>query len=105
MSDNNITVTQRNNTVLVQTVSQPNSVSVQTPGPQGPPGIGTFSTYTHNQAYPASVWTITHNLNCRPSVTIVDSAGTVVFGDVEYLSANEIRVTFVAAFAGKAYLN
>jgi hypothetical protein len=29
----------------------------------------------------------------------------VVIGDVEYISANVVRVTFVAAFAGKAYLN
>jgi hypothetical protein len=29
----------------------------------------------------------------------------VVIGDVEYISANVVRVTFMAAFAGKAYLN
>jgi hypothetical protein len=40
-----------------------------------------------------------------PSVTIVDSAETVVYGDVEYISLTEIRVTFSAAFGGKAYLN
>lgn len=104
MSDQQLSIIKQGNTVSIQP-GQQNTVSVQTPGPQGVAGAGTFSTYTHNQAYPASVWTITHNLNCRPSVTIVDSAGTVVFGDVEYLSANEIRVTFVAAFGGKAYLN
>jgi hypothetical protein len=63
------------------------------------------ATYTHTQASASSIWTITHNLNCFPSVTVVDSADSVVIGDVEYISANVVRVTFMAAFAGKAYLN
>ena len=63
------------------------------------------ATYTHTQASASSTWTITHNLNCFPSVTVVDSAGSVVIGDVVYISANVVSVTFIAAFAGKAYLN
>jgi hypothetical protein len=66
---------------------------------------GAHSTYTHTQASASSIWTITHNLSCFPAVTVVDSADSVVIGDVEYISANVVRVTFVAAFAGKAYLN
>jgi hypothetical protein len=62
-------------------------------------------TYTHNQVSASAVWTITHNLNCYPAVTVVDSAGTVVFGEIEYISANVVRVTFTAGFGGKAYLN
>lgn len=71
-------------------------------------GVGVANphgTYTHTQVSASSVWTITHNLNCFPAVTVVDSAGTVVYGDIEYISANIVRVTFVAAFGGKAYLN
>jgi hypothetical protein len=67
--------------------------------------VNPHGTYTHTQVSASATWTITHNLNCFPSVTIVDSAGTVVFGDIEYISANAVRVTFVAAFGGKAYLN
>lgn len=62
-------------------------------------------TYTHTQASASATWTITHNLNCFPSVTVVDSAGSVVIGEVVYISANVVSVTFIAAFAGKAYLN
>jgi hypothetical protein len=62
-------------------------------------------TYTHTQTSSSATWTITHNLNCFPSVTVVDSAGSVVVGDVVYISANVVSVTFVAAFGGKAYLN
>jgi FKBP-type peptidyl-prolyl cis-trans isomerase 2 len=35
---------------------------------------------------------------------VVDTADTVVVGDVTYVSNTEIRVDFTAAFAGFAYL-
>jgi hypothetical protein len=41
----------------------------------------------------------------HPAVSVVDSAGTVVFGEVTYDSANQITVRFSSGFAGKAYLN
>jgi len=63
------------------------------------------STYTHNQISPISTWTITHNLSRFPSVTIVDSGGNVVNGDIQYISENQIKISFSAAFAGKAYIN
>lgn len=71
-------------------------------GPPGPPG---GASYTHNQMVPAADWTITHNLARFPSVTVIDSAGSTVVGDVEYLSNNAISVHFTAAFGGSAYLN
>lgn len=61
--------------------------------------------YTHNQIAASSKWTITHNLNRFPSVTVVDSAGSVVVGEVNYISSNIIDITFQGAFSGKAYLN
>lgn len=63
------------------------------------------TTYTHTQTAPAAVWTITHNLDRYPSVSVVDSAGTVVIGDVQYQSKDVIQVAFTAPFAGVAYLN
>lgn len=63
------------------------------------------STYIHDQATPAASWTITHNLGKYPSVFMVDSAGTVVTGDITYLSDDSLRVDCSGAFAGKAYLN
>lgn len=75
-------------------------------GPQGPQGTGaSHTTFTHNQNSASATWTITHNLNCFPSVMVVDSAGSVVYGNIEYLDANSLRLTFVASFGGKAYLN
>lgn len=61
--------------------------------------------YTYVQSSASTTWTITHNLNTYPSVTVVDSSGSVVSGDVQYLDEFSLRITFSAQFAGKAYLN
>ncbi len=60
--------------------------------------------HTHVQGSAATTWVITHALAGKPSVTIVDSADTHVFGEVTYNSNSQITVTFSAAFSGKAYL-
>jgi hypothetical protein len=72
-------------------------------GPEGP--AGNSITYTHIQSVPSTTWTINHNLNKKPSVTIVDSAETVVRGSVVYTDTNTLVLSFSAGFAGKAYLN
>ncbi|MCM8710546.1 siphovirus ReqiPepy6 Gp37-like family protein [Clostridium sp. SYSU_GA19001] len=66
--------------------------------------IGT-STFIYTQIAPISVWNINHNLNKRPSVTIIDSSGNTVIGDVQYIDENNVKITFSSAFAGNAYLN
>ena len=68
-------------------------------------GAGALTTYVHDQLVPSDAWIIPHNLGRWPSVSVVDSSGAVVFGNVEYLSASAVRVTFSAAFGGTAYLN
>lgn len=62
-------------------------------------------TFIFTQGVPATTWTITHNLNKFPSVSVVDTANNGGFGDVTYNSANQLTVIFSGAFAGKAYLN
>ena len=57
-----------------------------------------------SQQSAAATWVITHALGGKPQVTIVDSADTHVFGEVQYNSNTQITVTFSAAFSGKAYL-
>lgn len=61
--------------------------------------------YVHTQGTPAAVWSVTHNLGKRPSVTIVDTAENVVYGDIKYINNNTITLTFSSAFSGKAYFN
>ena len=59
--------------------------------------------YTQNVA--SNTWVVTHNLNKFPSVSVVDSANTLVNGQVEYNSINEVTISFRAAFTGKAFFN
>lgn len=76
------------------------------PGPRGPAGNGNgASTYIYEQPQASTIWTITHNLNAYPSVTVVDSGGNQLWADVSYLSLNTLKVTFAYATGGTAYLN
>ena len=63
------------------------------------------NTYVHDQMVASAHWTIEHNLDKYPSVSVVDSAGSIVIGDVQYISRNQLIVTFIGEFSGKAYLN
>lgn len=72
-------------------------------GPPGPPGAGVI--FRWNQAAPATVWTVPHDLGFYPSVSTTDTAGTQVYGDVLYLDENTVQVTFGLAFAGYANLS
>ncbi len=85
--------------VTVTQVSR--NITVQSGAPTG----SAHGTYTHTQSSASATWTIVHNLNCKPSVTIVDSAGNVQIGEVLYDSDNQITLAFAAAFSGFAYLN
>ena len=60
--------------------------------------------HVHQQSSAATTWTIIHTLGGRPSVTVVDSTGTAVVGDVTYNSDTQVTVAFSAAFSGSAYL-
>lgn len=62
-------------------------------------------TFSYTSAQAVEVWTINHNLNRNPSVTVTDLSGNWVVPDVFYNSANQITLTFVGATAGNAYLN
>lgn len=57
------------------------------------------------QNIPSAVWEINHNMNKNPSVTVVDSAGTCVEGQVQYTDNNNLVITFSADFSGFADLN
>ena len=61
--------------------------------------------YTHDQGMPSIIWSITHGLNKYPSVVAVDTSGSLVMGQINYIDENNIKVTFNASFSGSAYLN
>jgi hypothetical protein len=73
-------------------------------GEKGDQGLS-GGAYEHQQAVPAAEWHITHPLGYRPAVTVVDSAGTMVVGEVTYTGVSTLTISFSAAFAGSAYLS
>lgn len=65
-----------------------------------------LNTFVFEQGIASDVWEIQHNLNKYPSVFVVDSSGSAQIPDeIVYNSENKITITFIAAFAGKAFLN
>lgn len=66
---------------------------------------GVDRTYVHSQNTASNNWTINHNLGKYPAVSVVDSANSVVEGNVIYTSQNQCVVQFKNTFSGKAYCN
>jgi len=67
--------------------------------------IPTDANFIFTQSIPSAIWTITHNLDKFPSVSVVDTANQLMYGDTEYIDKNKLTITFSATFSGKAYLN
>lgn len=72
-------------------------------GPQGPAGSG--EGYIHDQAMPASLWTVVHGLSKYPTVIITDVNMISIDGLVEYIDTNILQISFNSLVAGKAVLN
>ena len=72
---------------------------------EGVSASGGDKSYTFNQISPKDVWKIPHRLGKYPSVTVVDSGGNKVVGDVKYIDINNLEISFVGGFSGIAYLN
>jgi hypothetical protein len=99
-----VTVGQEPSSVVDVTVlPDPAVVTVAIPGPAGPPGADAH--HIHIQDTASDAWQVAHNLGKRPSVTVVDSAGTVVIGTVQHVDANNLVISFGSPFAGEAILN
>lgn len=63
------------------------------------------STFVFEQAQAAPTWTIEHFMSRFPSVTVVDSSGSLCQGALQYIDENTVTINFSAPFAGKAFLN
>ena len=61
--------------------------------------------YTHTQSISSNTWSITHNLNFFPNVTVVDSSGAICEGEIAYTSNDALTITFSGQFSGVAYLS
>lgn len=99
--------------MYIDTVNQllygPKTVSWPTPGVplSGSGGGGGSSSFIYTQGSPSATWTITNPFAYLPVVEIVDSAGSVVVGDIAYPTSpavTPIIARFSAPFAGTALL-
>jgi len=66
---------------------------------------GQDKTFIYEQLSASATWNIQHNLNKFPSVSVVDSAGSAVIGEISYENINSLILLFTAPFSGYAYLN
>lgn len=60
----------------------------------GGTGTGSDKTYLHTQSIAADVWNIAHNLSKKPSVTVIDSSGSVLLGEITYNDNNSLTINF-----------
>jgi len=74
-------------------------------GPQGPEGPGSVVSYVHDQPVASAEWVVDHGLGWFPNVTVVDSAGTVVEGEIDYTDEDRVVLRFSSGFSGRAYLS
>jgi hypothetical protein len=104
-----IVVKETGNTITVTEVAGSSTVvtekgnSVTVTGVIG--GVSLDANYVYVQTSPSATWVINHNLNKYCSVTVVDSADNIVFGEVLYNSLNQVTLTFSGAFSGEAFFN
>lgn len=89
----------------VITFLSPLNVAVVQTGPVATVTPGGDATYVYFQLTPAAEWRIPHPLGKHPSVTVQDSAGRQVVGEVQYVTDDLVVVTFRAPFSGRADLN
>lgn len=101
MSDipNNVIVNEDTANHVIVNQDAPNQVVVRLAT-----AAGNSRRHVHAQGVVSDQWVITHTLGGKPSVTIVDSADTVVIGEVTYNSNSQVTVNFSAPFSGYAYL-
>jgi hypothetical protein len=62
------------------------------------------TTFRFEQAVPASVWSINHGLNAQPAVDTLSLADEQILGDVAYVDADNLTITFSTPMAGVAIL-
>ena len=88
-------------------------IVVSAPGPQGPGGVDGVQaddvvglvSFTHTQSSPLTTWTVVHNLNFFPNVTVFDSGESQIEGSVLHIDETTLSITFSTAISGKAHLS
>lgn len=84
---------------------EPLVVTIASTGLQGPAAPIVKNSHVHSQTSESDTWVIVHDLNWYPNVTVIDSAGTTIEGDIEYVSENAVTLRFSQGLIGTAYLS
>lgn len=100
--------------IVIVNQGTPRATIVNTPTPTatitsgealGPSDIPPLVAYQHTQSSASTTWTIAHNLNFFPNVTVIDSGGNMVEANVTYTNNANLTITFSSAISGVAYLS
>lgn len=90
----------------IEIIIQPEITNLVIEVQEQAPGGGNDKNYTHTQTTASDVWNIAHNLNKKPSVTVIDSSGSLIFGDLIYNDNNSLTIDFNSVeVTGTAILN
>lgn len=73
-------------------------------GPRGPAGASS-GFFRFHQATPVLQWSFVHDLPYPPAITVVDTAGSALYGDLLYIDDQTIQIDFSVPTAGYAYLS
>ena len=68
-------------------------------------GGGGPMSYVHVQPTVSATWMVEHDLGWFPNVTVIDSAGSTVEGDIAHIDTTMLTISFSGAFTGHAYLS
>ena len=68
-------------------------------------GVSAPEFYEFTQSANLSIWAITHNLNKKPSVTVQNSTGDTLLGEIQYIDNSSLLFKLNLPSTGKAYLN
>ena len=61
--------------------------------------------FVFTQAVPSATWSIQHDMDKFPSVSVVNNNNVLMYGNITYIDKNNLTINFSAGFSGKAYLN
>lgn len=117
--DDNTIVSYESETIVIEVSGEGSPLVIETSGAQGPegakgdkgdkgdqgdPGVSGAS-YVHNQNVASTLWIVDHFLGRYPSVTVIDSAGDEVEGELKYINSDKLTLSFSAPFGGQAFIN
>jgi|32_taG_2_1085360.scaffolds.fasta_scaffold01130_2 hypothetical protein len=98
---NKITVTQKtpSNKITVKRGTEKNSITARKAA------MGSDKHQVFEQVSPSDTWVVTHSLNKKPAVSVVNSSGTIIYPNITYDSSSQVTLTFSGSTSGTVYLN